>query len=334
MNLDPLRGSGLRLGVDPMGGAGVRYWGAIAERYRLPLTIVSDEVDPTFRFMTVDRDGKIRMDCSSPWAMQRLIHLADRFDVAWGCDPDHDRHGIVARQQRPDESERLSRRGHLLSVRPPARLVGRGRGRQDGGEQQHDRPGGGAAGPPAGGGAGRLQVVRRRPHGWLARIRRRGERRRHLPAPRRRGVDHRQGRNHPRAAGRRDDGGARQGPRRGVSRPDPRPGRSGLRADRRAGHAGAEGGSGAALSRPGAGLDAGRAKRSRACSPPRPATARRSADSRWSPRTAGSRPGPPAPKTSTSSTPRASGIRTHLRRIQEEAQAIIATALGSAPASP
>jgi phosphoglucomutase len=96
VDLDPLRGSGLRLGVDPMGGAGVRYWGAIAERYRVPLTIVSEEVDPTFRFMTVDRDGKIRMDCSSPWAMQRLIGLAARFDVAWACDPDHDRHGVVA----------------------------------------------------------------------------------------------------------------------------------------------------------------------------------------------------------------------------------------------
>lgn len=96
VDMDPLR-SGVRLGVDPMGGAGVRYWGAIAERYRIPLTIVSDEVDPTFRFMTVDWDGRIRMDCSSPWAMQRLIGLASRFDVAWGCDPDHDRHGIVAR---------------------------------------------------------------------------------------------------------------------------------------------------------------------------------------------------------------------------------------------
>jgi phosphoglucomutase len=97
LDLEALRGSGLRLGVDPLGGAGVRYWDAIAERYGIPLTVVSREVDPTFRFMTVDRDGKIRMDCSSPWAMQRLIALADRFDVAWGCDPDHDRHGVVAR---------------------------------------------------------------------------------------------------------------------------------------------------------------------------------------------------------------------------------------------
>jgi len=69
----------------------------IAERYRLPLTVVSDVVDATFRFMTVDWDGKIRMDCSSPYAMERLIGLKDRFDVAWACDPDHDRHGIVAK---------------------------------------------------------------------------------------------------------------------------------------------------------------------------------------------------------------------------------------------
>ena len=96
VDMDRLRGD-VKLGVDPMGGAGVRYWGAMAERYRIPLTIVSEEVDPTFRFMPVDRDGRIRMDCSSPWAMRRLIDLAGRFDVAWGCDPDHDRHGIVTR---------------------------------------------------------------------------------------------------------------------------------------------------------------------------------------------------------------------------------------------
>jgi phosphoglucomutase len=93
----PLRGAGLALGVDPLGGAGVAYWGAIAERYGLSLEVVSTEVDPTFRFMTVDWDGKIRMDCSSPYAMQRLIALRDRFDVAWACDPDHDRHGNVAK---------------------------------------------------------------------------------------------------------------------------------------------------------------------------------------------------------------------------------------------
>src|SRR5439155_8623563 len=97
VDLEVLRSAKINLGVDPLGGAGVHYWGMIAERYQVPLTVVSDEVDPTFRFMTVDWDGKIRMDCSSPYAMQRLIALKDRFDVAWACDTDHDRHGIVAR---------------------------------------------------------------------------------------------------------------------------------------------------------------------------------------------------------------------------------------------
>jgi phosphoglucomutase len=97
IDLDAIRASRLTLGVDPLGGAGVAYWGVIAERYHLPLTVVSDVIDPSFRFMTVDWDGRIRMDCSSPYAMQRLIGMKDRFDVAWACDTDHDRHGIVAR---------------------------------------------------------------------------------------------------------------------------------------------------------------------------------------------------------------------------------------------
>ena len=97
VDMDALRHAGLRLGVDPMGGAGVQYWEMIAERYQVPIAVVSDEVDPTFRFMSVDWDGKIRMDCSSPYAMQRLIGLKDSFDVAWACDTDHDRHGIVTR---------------------------------------------------------------------------------------------------------------------------------------------------------------------------------------------------------------------------------------------
>jgi len=96
VDLEVVRGATVKLGVDPLGGAGVHYWGMIAERYKLPMTVVSEAVDPTFRFMTVDWDGKIRMDCSSPYAMQRLIALKDRFDVAWACDTDHDRHGIVA----------------------------------------------------------------------------------------------------------------------------------------------------------------------------------------------------------------------------------------------
>jgi phosphoglucomutase len=95
LDMDVIRGSRIRMGVDPLGGAGVHYWARIAEVHRLDLTVVSDVVDPTFRFMTLDWDGKIRMDPSSPYAMQRLIGLKDRFDVAFGCDTDHDRHGIV-----------------------------------------------------------------------------------------------------------------------------------------------------------------------------------------------------------------------------------------------
>jgi phosphoglucomutase len=97
VDIAAIRGAGLRLGADPLGGAGVHYWSAIADRHGLDLTVVSDVVDPTFRFMTVDWDGRIRMDPSSPYAMQRLLALRDRFDVAFGCDTDHDRHGIVTR---------------------------------------------------------------------------------------------------------------------------------------------------------------------------------------------------------------------------------------------
>ncbi|MGB6513657.1 MAG: phosphoglucomutase, alpha-D-glucose phosphate-specific, partial [Mycobacterium sp.] len=97
LDMDAIRGANIRMGVDPLGGAGVHYWGPIAERYGLNLTVVSDVVDPTFRFMTVDWDGRIRMDPSSPYAMESLIGLKDRFDIAFACDTDHDRHGIVTR---------------------------------------------------------------------------------------------------------------------------------------------------------------------------------------------------------------------------------------------
>jgi phosphoglucomutase len=95
LDMDAIRGSRIRMGVDPLGGAGVHYWPRIAEVHRLDLTVVNDEIDPTFRFMTLDWDGKIRMDPSSPYAMRRLIGLKDRFDIAFACDTDHDRHGIV-----------------------------------------------------------------------------------------------------------------------------------------------------------------------------------------------------------------------------------------------
>ena len=97
IDMDVIRGGGLKLGVDPLGGAGVHYWSAIAEIYGLDLTIINQHVDPTFRFMDVDWDGRIRMDPSSPYAMHSLIGLKDRFDVAFACDTDHDRHGVVAR---------------------------------------------------------------------------------------------------------------------------------------------------------------------------------------------------------------------------------------------
>jgi phosphoglucomutase len=97
LDLDAIRGANIRMGVDPLGGAGVHYWARIAERYRLDLTVVNESVDPTFRFMSLDWDGQIRMDPSSLYAMQSLIGLKDRFDIAFACDTDHDRHGIVTK---------------------------------------------------------------------------------------------------------------------------------------------------------------------------------------------------------------------------------------------
>ncbi|PMQ02619.1 Phosphoglucomutase [Dyella sp. AD56] len=110
IDFDAIRASGVHLGVDPLGGSGVHYWAPIAERYGIDLTVVSEVVDPTFRFMSVDWDGKIRMDPSSSYAMRRLIGLKDSYDVAFACDTDHDRHGIVTR------STGLLLPNHYLSV--------------------------------------------------------------------------------------------------------------------------------------------------------------------------------------------------------------------------
>ena len=110
IDMDAIRGANIRMGVDPLGGAGVHYWGAIAERYGLNLTVVNETVDPTFRFMTLDWDGQIRMDPSSPYAMHGLIDLKDQFGIAFACDTDHDRHGIVTR------SMGLLPADHYLSV--------------------------------------------------------------------------------------------------------------------------------------------------------------------------------------------------------------------------
>jgi phosphoglucomutase len=95
VDMDAIRGAGLRIGIDPLGGAAVDYWPHVSERYRIDATVVNPAVDPTFRFMTVDWDGKIRMDCSSPYAMESLVDLRDRFDIAFANDTDADRHGIV-----------------------------------------------------------------------------------------------------------------------------------------------------------------------------------------------------------------------------------------------
>jgi len=97
IDMEAIRGAGLKLGVDPLGGAAVHYWQPIADTYGLDITVTNPAVDPTFRFMTLDHDGQIRMDCSSPYAMASLVKLKDRFDIAFGNDPDSDRHGIVAK---------------------------------------------------------------------------------------------------------------------------------------------------------------------------------------------------------------------------------------------
>jgi phosphoglucomutase len=110
VDMEAIRGAHLNVCADPLGGAGLAYWGRIGERYGVPLTILNDTVDPTFRFMSIDWDGKIRMDCSSPYAMAGLIALKDRFDVAFACDTDHDRHGVVTR------SASLLNPNHYLSV--------------------------------------------------------------------------------------------------------------------------------------------------------------------------------------------------------------------------
>ncbi len=98
IDMQAIRASGIRMGVDPLGGAGVHYWPRIAQRYAIDLTVISERVDPTFAFMTLDWDGRIRMDPSSSFAMQSLIAIKDSFDIAFACDTDHDRHGIVTKQ--------------------------------------------------------------------------------------------------------------------------------------------------------------------------------------------------------------------------------------------
>ena len=110
IDLEAIRSAGVKIGVDPLGGAAAAYWQPVVERYGIDITVVNPKIDPTFAFMTVDHDGKIRMDCSSPWAMAGLVQLKDRFDIAFGNDPDADRHGIVT------PSSGLLNPNHYLAV--------------------------------------------------------------------------------------------------------------------------------------------------------------------------------------------------------------------------
>ena len=220
VDMDAIRGANLKLGVDPLGGAAVHYWEPINAVYKLNITVVNPKVDPTFSFMTVDHDGKIRMDCSSPYAMARLVGLKDQYQVAFANDTDADRHGIVT------PSAGLMNPNHYLAVAisylltlSPAMVCECGRG-QDLGQQRHDRSGGEQARPSSERGARRLQVVCAGPVRRHVLLWRRGERRGQLPAAGRQRVDHRQGRPDHGSAGGRDHRAYGQGSGRALPRPD------------------------------------------------------------------------------------------------------------------
>ena len=196
IDLAAIAAAGVRIGADPLGGASVAYWGVIAERYGLDLTVVNPDVDPTWRFMTLDWDGKIRMDCSSPYAMASLIKQRDEFQVATGNDADADRHGIVT----PDDG--LMAPNHFLAVavdylfgHRPGWPAGAAVGKTLVSSSMIDRVAEGL-GRRLARGPRRVQVVRGRLARRDDRLRWGGERRGVVPAPRRLGVDDRQGR-HP-----------------------------------------------------------------------------------------------------------------------------------------
>ncbi|MGY3108782.1 alpha-D-glucose phosphate-specific phosphoglucomutase [Bradyrhizobium sp. LM6.9] len=240
VDLDLVKSAGINIGIDPLGGAAVHYWHPIIERYGLKASVVNEAIDPTFRFMTVDWDGKIRMDCSSPYAMASLIAMRDRFDVAFANDTDADRHGIVTR------TGGLMNPNHYLATAISYLFAHRPNWGKDAAigktvvsssiiNRVAKKLGRKLVETPVG-----FQMVRRRaPHGRL-RLWRRGECRGLVPAPRRHGVDHRQGRHHPRPARRRDHGEDRPRSEPALQRPHRRAGRAPLRAYRRRRHHAAE----------------------------------------------------------------------------------------------
>ena len=235
-----IKSSGVKIGIDPLGGAAVHYWQPIIEHYGINATIVNDVVDPTFRFMTADWDGKIRMDCSSPYAMASLIGMRDKFDVAFANDTDADRHGIVTR------SGGLMNPNHFLAAAIAYLFEHRPQWGRDAAIGKTivsssiiDRVAQETE-PQAGRNPGRLQMVRRRARQRRIRLRRRGERRRLVPQAGRHGVDHRQGRRRDGAAGRRNPRQDRTRSQPAVCRIDRRTRHALLCADRRAGDAAAE----------------------------------------------------------------------------------------------
>ena len=247
IDMAAIAGSGLRLGVDPLGGAAVAYWAAIAERHGLDLVVTNDRVDPAFAFMTLDWDGQIRMDPSSPHAMARLIALRGDFDLALGNDADADRFGVVTPSAGLLSPNHVLAAARLVSLRRCAPLGRRGGHRQDARVLRAPGPHRGRAGASPLRGARGLQVVRRRPARWLGRLRRRGERRDVLPAARRTALVHGQGRHHRLPAGSGDDGACGARPRRQLRRAHRALRRPALPAPRRARHARAEGCPGASL---------------------------------------------------------------------------------------
>ena len=260
-----------------MGGASVAYWGEIAERHGLDLTVVNPNVDPQFGFMTLDWDGKIRMDCSSPYAMASLVARRGDYQIATGNDADADRHGIVTSDgglMNPNHYLAVAI-GYLYANRPG--LAGRHRHRQDGRQLVDDRLRRARPGQAPGRDPRRVQVVRAGPDRLVDRVRRRGERGGVVPAHRRHRVDHRQGRPHPLPARLGDPGGHRADAQRALPGADAAVRRARVRPDRRRLQQGRQGEAGQARRRATSRRRSWPATRSPSGSPRPRATARRSA---------------------------------------------------------